>query len=70
MAEIADKFTRNEIMTSNEIRQAIGMKPSNDPKADELVNSNISQPTDEQNYPPEYDDGYEYDEGGENQNEV
>ena len=41
MAEIADKFTRNEIMTSNEIRQAIGMKPSDDPKADELVNSNL-----------------------------
>lgn len=45
VAEIADKFTRNEIMTSNEIRQAIGMKPSNDPKADKLVNSNITQPT-------------------------
>lgn len=45
MAEIADKFTRNEIMTSNEIRQVIGMKPSDDPKADQLVNSNISQPT-------------------------
>ena len=45
IAEIADKFTRNEIMTSNEIRQVIGMKPSNDPKADKLVNSNISQPT-------------------------
>lgn len=44
MAEIADKFTRNEIMTSNEIRQVIGMKPSDDPKADQLVNSNISQP--------------------------
>lgn len=44
MAEIADKFTRNEIMTSNEIRQEIGMKPSSDPKADQLVNSNISQP--------------------------
>lgn len=44
IAEIADKFTRNEIMTSNEIRQIIGMKPSNDPKADKLVNSNISQP--------------------------
>lgn len=44
IAEIADKFTRNEIMTSNEIRQIIGMKPSNDPKADQLVNSNISQP--------------------------
>lgn len=44
IAEIADKFTRNEIMTSNEIRQIVGMKPSSDPKADELVNSNISQP--------------------------
>ena len=43
IAEIADKFTRNEIMTSNEIRQKIGMKPSSDPKADELVNSNINQ---------------------------
>lgn len=43
IAEIADKFTRNEIMTSNEIRQVIGMRPSSDPKADELVNSNISQ---------------------------
>ena len=46
MAEIADKFTRNEILSSNEIRQLIGMKPSKDPKADQLVNSNISQPTD------------------------
>ena len=44
IAEIADKFTRNEILTSNEIRQIIGMKPSDDPKADELINSNISQP--------------------------
>lgn len=43
MAEIADKFTRNEIMTSNEIRQVVGMKPSDDPKADQLINSNISQ---------------------------
>lgn len=42
IAEIADKFTRNEIMTSNEIRQVVGMKPSKDPKADELRNSNIS----------------------------
>ncbi len=67
IAEIADKFTRNEVMTSNEIRQIVGMKPSNDPKADQLINSNISQPTDEQNY-PEHDEGY--DEGGENQNEV
>ena len=46
MAEIADKFTRNEILSSNEIRQLIGVKPSKDPKADQLVNSNISQPTD------------------------
>ena len=46
IAEIADKFTRNEIMTSNEIRQVIGMKPSKDPKADQLINSNISQPND------------------------
>lgn len=44
IAEIADKFTRNEIMTSNEIRQVVGMKPSSDPKADQLINSNISQP--------------------------
>lgn len=49
IAEIADKFTRNEIMTSNEIRQIVGMKPSSDPKADELVNSNISQPIEKQN---------------------
>ena len=45
IAEIADKFTRNEILTSNEIRQIIGIKPSDDPRADQLVNSNISQPT-------------------------
>lgn len=44
IADIADKFTRNEILTSNEIRQIIGMLPSKDPKADELVNSNIRQP--------------------------
>lgn len=59
IAEIADKFTRNEVMTSNEIRQVIGMMPSDDPKADQLVNSNIAQPglmMDEQEYPPE--EGY------------
>lgn len=50
IAEIADKFTRNEIMTSNEIRQIVGMKPADDPKADELINSNITQPEQEQ-YP-------------------
>lgn len=47
IAEIADKFTRNEIMTSNEFRQTLGMKPSDDPKADQLRNSNISQPAEE-----------------------
>lgn len=41
IAEIADKFTRNEIMTSNEIRQVVGMKPHSDPKADKLQNSNL-----------------------------
>ena len=42
IAEIADKFTRNEILTSNEIRQIIGFKPSDDPKADQLINSNLN----------------------------
>ena len=60
IAEIADKLTRNEILTSNEIRQIIGMKPSDDPKADQLINSNISQPTDKQ--------VENANEGGENQN--
>lgn len=44
LAELSDKLTRNEIASSNEIRQLIGWKPSSDPKADQLVNSNISQP--------------------------
>ena len=43
LAEMADKFTRNEILTSNEIRQFIGVKPSTDPKADQLINSNMPQ---------------------------
>lgn len=43
-AEMVDKLTRNEVATANEMRQAMGMKPSKDPRADELVNSNISQP--------------------------
>ena len=47
VAEIADKFTRNEIMTSNEFRQVIGMRPSDDPKADELRNANISAPNED-----------------------
>lgn len=58
-AEMADKLTRNEIITSNEVRQSIGMKPSSDPKADRLVNSNISQPQTA---------AITSEEGGENQN--
>lgn len=48
VAEMADKFTRNEIMTSNEFRQVIGMKPSKDPKADQLLNKNLSASAEEQ----------------------
>ena len=51
LAEIADKFTRNEIMSKNEFRQIIGMKPFNDPKADQLINSNINHPDEEQSTP-------------------
>lgn len=47
LAELADKFTRNEILTSNEIRQIIGIAPSNDPSADELRNKNLSQSSEE-----------------------
>ena len=53
IAEIADKMTRNEIMSSNEIRQTIGLKPSKDPKADELRNKNINQSNEEINGPNE-----------------
>lgn len=67
IAEIADKFTRNEILTSNEIRQLVGMKPSSDPKADKLINSNISQPNEDKNDANEENSNNE--EGGENQNE-
>lgn len=66
LAEISDKFTRNEIATSNEMRQVIGWKPSNDPKADELRNSNLSHPKDEETVPVETT----ADTGGKNQNEV
>ena len=66
LAEIADKFTRNEILSSNEIRQIIGRKPSKDPKADQLVNSNISQPN--QGQPMDDEMTEYYDKGGENQN--
>ena len=48
IAEIADKFTRNEIMTKNEFRSIIGMRPSDDPRADELRNSNINQSDEDQ----------------------
>lgn len=49
LAEIADKFTRNEILSSNEVRQYVGKKPSNDPRANELRNKNLNrkEPTDE-----------------------
>lgn len=55
IAEIADTFTRNEIATSNEIRQIIGWKPSTDPKADELRNKNIGAPSGE--YYDQYAEG-------------
>ena len=62
IAEIADKFTRNEIMTSNEIRQIVGMKPSDDPKADELRNSNIAETKEDPGIYKEYTKNLE--EGG------
>ena len=61
LAEISDKLTRNEIVTSNEIRQKIGMKPSSDPKADQLRNSNINQSNQDMTEPI-------IKKGGENQN--
>ena len=67
IADIADKFTRNEIMTSNEMRQVIGMKPSKDPKADELRNSNISQAKEGDVPVPNIQNQSQ--EGGNNQNE-
>ena len=66
IAEIADKFTRNEIMTSNEIRQIVGMKPADDPKADELRNSNIAETKEDPDMYKEYMKNLE--EGGQNQN--
>ena len=67
LAESADKFTRNEIMSKNEFRQLIGLKPSDDPKADQLINSNISQPSSGMNVNSSSDQYLE--EGGEIQNE-
>lgn len=66
IAEIADKLTRNEIMTSNEIRQIVGMQPSKDPKADKLVNSNISQAKQDMSQTSSATEAYE--EGGYSQN--
>ena len=51
LAELSDKMTRNEIMTSNEIRQVMGMKPSKDPNADVLRNKNLSEPSGGNNTP-------------------
>ena len=57
IADIADKFTRNEVLTSNEIRQIIGFKPSSDPKADELRNSNLNHPDENGNQGQKQDQG-------------
>lgn len=57
IAEIADKFTRNEIFSSNEIRKFIGVKPSKDPKADELHNSNMPRPNDDTPPKPSIEEG-------------
>lgn len=68
IAEIADKFTRNEILSKNEVRQILGMKPSKDPKADQLINSNISQSANTPTPPKEVSE--ETQKEGENQNGV
>ena len=60
LAEASDKMTRNEIMSKNEIRQIIGLRPSDDPKADQLINSNIAQPAEESMTKPMVED---YEEG-------
>lgn len=67
LAELSDKLTRNEIMTSNEIRQIIGMKPSKDPNADMLRNKNLSQPSEEM-VPHEELDERSFENEEENQN--
>ena len=65
LANIADTFTRNEILSSNEVRQIIGRKPSDDPKADQLINSNINQSNNNQEEKvEEQDEGHEEDPGG------
>lgn len=70
VAEIADKFTRNEIMTSNEIRQIVGMRPSKDPKADELRNSNLNHPDEQQERTVDNTKKEEENQNGESDKEV
>lgn len=66
LAELADKFTRNEIMSSNEFRAVIGLHKSDDPKADQLINSNLNQPIDQySNYTADPSDSGMYEEGDE-----
>lgn len=67
IADTADKFTRNEILTPNEFRQIIGRRPSADPKSDELRNRNISQPNEEMGMPEE---GFDTGEGGETDDDI
>ena len=67
LAEIADKFTRNEIASSNEMRQVLGWKPSKDPKADQLINSNLNHP-DEKPVTPSSNATENTEEGGNVQN--
>lgn len=68
LADIADKFTRNEILSSNELRQIVGRKPSSDPKADQLINSNLNQPEEKVDKKPT-EPSKESNEGEQNQNE-
>ena len=58
IAEIADKFTRNEIMSSNEIRGIVGYKPVDDPRANELRNKNLNQTAEEAQAPPSVAEDY------------
>lgn len=70
LADLSDKLTRNEVMTSNEVRQIIGLKPSQDPNADVLRNKNIAMSNEEGAYPTEdeYYNEDEYTEDDYNQN--
>ena len=69
LADLSDKLTRNEIMSSNEVRQIIGLKPSDDPAADELRNKNLNRNAGAGAPPGEYPEDQYYDEEG-SQNEV